>query len=230
MPWPARPARAPEADDPAPVGYTSNSPRYVPRPWEVPTVSWRVASLVVLVQLSGCGVGTNCAPPNRLCKSIDGRSSRYSGAPSLERVSVECCDGETAPDGTCEGTGEWWGNLQLEGTASRAVLTVLVESPEEWTETHTIPLLDRDPYGHWEIRYTEWTIANTSSCDSYEACSDLYQSSTNSLVQCTETLARTRFVIEIYDGETTPADCVTWGAVYPRPPAGCRDAEAAGLL
>lgn len=191
---------------------------------------WRITSLVILAPLTGCGVGTNCAPPGRPCNAVDGRSARYTGAPIIERVSVECCDSSTAPDGTCTAPGEWWGNIQINGTASRAVLTVLVQSADDWSELHTIPLVDRDQFGHWEVRYTEWAVANTADCATYEDCADRYRSSTTSLVQCSEPLSRTRFVVEIYDGSATASDCVTWGSIYPRPPAGCRDAEAAGLL
>jgi len=193
-------------------------------------VYWRIASLVSVIPLYGCGVGTNCAPPNRACNSVDGRSSRYTGDAVVQRVSVDCCDSSTAPDGTCDAPGEWWGSVQIEGTATRAELTVLVQSANEWTEVHTIPLVDRDPFGHWEVRYTDWAIADTTDCESFEDCESLYQASVSSLVQCTEPLSRTRFVVEIYSGDSTPADCVTWGAVYPRPPDACRDAEAAGLL
>ena len=191
---------------------------------------WRIASLIFVLPLTSCGVGTNCAPPNRSCGSVEGRSTRYAGSPTIQRVSAECCDATTAPAGTCNFPGEWWGSVQLEGTATRVVLTVLVESADQWSEAHTLPLVDRDPYGHWEARYAEWTIANTTDCDTYEDCADRYQSTVSSLLSCTEPLSRTRFVLEIYDGSSTPEDCVTWGSVFPRPPEDCRDAEAEGLL
>jgi hypothetical protein len=200
-------------------------------------VNLRTTGTVGLVLASGtvftsCGVGTNCASlaQRQRCFAVDGRTTRYTDTPTIERVTLDCCSPDLAPEGTCAGSGEWWGDVLIEGNASRVVTTILVQSPEDWTETHTLQLTDRDPFGHWEIRYADWNIANTNACPSYEDCAVLYQPSVSSLVQCTETLGRVRFVVEIYDGSTTPVDCVTWGSIYPRPPDNCRDAEAEGVL
>jgi hypothetical protein len=182
------------------------------------------------VALSGCGVGINCAPPGRLCNSTDGKTERFSGTPRIQRVLLECCDPEIAPEGTCSGFGEWWGDVVLEGTANRVVVSDWPQSTEEWTESHTLPLIERDPAGHWEIRFAEWSVADVSECSSFDACADQYVASGRSLVPCTNPLNRVRFVVEVYNGDAEPADCVSWGSVYPRPPDGCRDAVEDGVL
>jgi|GEM_PF-2839339 len=183
-----------------------------------------------LLPLAGCGVGTNCAPTDRLCNSTDGRTARYSGVPSIERIILECCDPSFAPDGTCTGFGEWWGDVVLEGTANRVVVYVQPQSDDDWSEAHTLSLVDRDPAGHWEIRYADWQVADVDECDTFTECADRYEATSRSLVPCTESMGRMRFVVEVYKGGSEPVDCVTWGSVYPRPPDDCRDAVAAGVL
>lgn len=185
---------------------------------------------LVLLPLTSCGVGTTCAPPGALCDAIDGRTVRYTDEPQIERIILSCCDPELSPEGTCSGFGEWWGDVVLEGTANRVVVTVLPQTSEDWSESHTLTLVDRDPAGHWEVRFAEWSVANVADCDGFTECADRYQASARSLVPCTDPISRVRFVVEVYKGADEPIDCVTWGSVYPRPPEGCRDAVDEGVL
>lgn len=190
-----------------------------------------VLTLVSALAGTGCGVGINCAPPQAKCNSTDGRTIRSSGTPVIDRVIVDCCDDGTANPGTCAGFGEWWADVLLEGTASRVVLTLSTREGGAWTEEHTLSLEDQDPAGHWEIRYADWGVAETDECATYADCADLFQSSARTLFECPSFGADSlRYVVEVYDGSTTPVDCVTWGSAFIAAPSGCRDAIADGVL
>jgi len=189
-----------------------------------------IACIVPIPCLTGCGVGVNCAPPSRLCGSQDGNTARYTAPPRVERVVLSCCDPELAPGGTCDGFGEWWGDVNLQGTANRVVVTILTDSEEAWTESHTLSLIERDPAGFWEIRFAEWDIADIADCDSYEACADRYEASSRSLLDCTDPLSEARFVVEVFKGETEAIDCITWGTEAIVAPTGCRSAVDEGVL
>jgi len=189
-------------------------------------------SILVGGLLSSCGVGTPCAPPSALCNSTTGEGSRYTGAATIERVILECCDPGTATSGTCEGQGEWWVDVTIEGTASRVEVTRSTLDVGGWSEVHTVPLSARDPSGYWELRYGEWEVADTSECDTLDECADLYTSGSDTLLACGgASLSSTRTTVQIYEvGNAEALDCVSWGPALPRPPSDCRDAEEDGVL
>ena len=188
--------------------------------------------LLSLGGLASCGVGTPCAPPRALCNSTTGEGSRYTGAARIERVILECCDPTTASAGTCNGFGEWWVDVSIQGTARRAEVSRSTLDKGGWSEVHTVPLSARDPSGYWELRYDEWSMADTDGCESYEDCDDRYTAGSSTLLPClTTSLGTIRTTVRIYELDATePIDCVTWGTTLPPAPEGCRDAQANGVL
>ncbi len=191
-----------------------------------------VAVIVGALSIPGCGVGTNCAPPAASCNSTEGGNGLYEGRIALDRIHFDCCRRMDSARGTCTGNGEWWADVILDGRATNVTVTLTGEGDPGWTETHTLPVVSRDPEGYWEERYRNWSVADLSECDVPEDCADLYVDGIRTLFSCTPDFATTlRTTVNVYTtSPDTPSACATWGPESIPAPSTCIDAERAGLL
>jgi hypothetical protein len=171
----------------------------------------RAAAALSAALLGGCGVDTTCVV--RPCVAPRALEV-YAGAPRLETLSFGCC--LPSEDPSCGLDGAWLVSAVSEGTLSRATLELRTGglSANPWSETHPLPVIDRDPQGFWEERGDELVVLDTAGCFPLSSCGDRVTLGVSTLFSCnpTDPSAELRATLRLFaGGDDTPFACHSWG-------------------
>lgn len=164
----------------------------------------------LLLGLSGCTFRDACDTATEDCLSATA-GEKYDGEVAIEQVGWGCCAaGEV---GRCAAAGEYWYDVVTRGRMGKATLSVRDAGPSAWTEQHNLPRIGFDPYGWWEDRYLELTIADTGACEQLSECASDWEAGRNTLFPCAAewTDGRMTFWLRVYDPGGRLVRCVGWG-------------------